>query len=1188
MSQELVYQTIKKFQDKLLDLSARNKLLNFKFSEKARTQIRIVNDAPDRIYKRLNDGRKLVLETLSEPDGTPPDENSEQFQQMLIEMRSTDEQYQNAIANDDESPENLQAIERLLRDKVRAKLNLPKLIGSKISPTPQQQAQGLGINPSYDLPSSITDVKGNNYILQTLLFPKEFERKASGLSTGARTSIQETGRNTLYLAFGMLEWFESESSDVRFISPLLLYPVSIERESVRGQYRYFIKAHEDEVEVNPCLRERLRRDFGMELPDFQEDNSPASYFQKVAELIEVKKRWQVRRFVTLSLFSFGNFALYKDIDPNNWANDGLASHPIVSSLLGGGNTETHDTFKIPSDYEVDKPDISRRVPLIISETDASQFSAIVDVMDGKNLVIEGPPGTGKSQTITNLIAAALAKGKTVLFVAEKMAAVEVVRDRLDAVGLRDFCLEIHSTNKPKVDVYKEIKTRCERGDVAQSANPDDIEREYLKNRQQLTDYVELLNQPFGAMGDENKIHTIQEILWKVKSLLQEYQLANLPNNLLDLSIDKAQSINRFEFDRHRDLLQQFFRIKSELNQANQDLEIWQGVNAPDLDVLEQERLIRTFTELSQAITDASNLYKNNANIFELPSNPTLEDLKKLKKMLARIPELPSQIEVSLLPSLQNSASIDLCRSFVQKYCEAKELSNRIGGFFENEDIEIPDYQNLQTFVSDLYSIQQNRQLSQEWTTESISSQVNQLWTNDSDKLEQFRRTLPTFESLKNLLNLNQDITLGDVSHIVNLLDLVENTPEDILNYRSSKLCNPSNFSILERAKSLQERYQFLNNAVHLNRFTDSARLRHYSRRMGSSGIFSFLDGEYHAAHQTWRTIKNLSKANNDREISQIFIKVADFWDEYAVLKERDQINVICGSLYREFETDYQLCYRINGFGRRLEEIITKTSCKNEIRKFVTNSSISTLKDTINFIKQSDFQEAQKTCLDLINSRLKPDISPDYTFAYTLAILEGNKTKIELTYQNLLEQQFRTDISLQELRSLVLEIHKHERLQEELKSPLFASVLGDYPQSALFSIDALQGSLTWADSINRLRLPRTFKQQCLNDNVLTFIANIRDFISRYLPLMEQQEQNLKYLLTAGIIDSLAMFGNLELLDCKATKVSRRLKELNSLSALQRWLSYKQIKSELKLAKLWNLVESSNEFNLDEEQLDSLYR
>ncbi|MEI6064446.1 MAG: DUF4011 domain-containing protein, partial [Pseudanabaena sp. ELA748] len=197
MSQELVRQTIRKFQDKLLDLSARNKLLNFKFSENARTQIRIVNDSPDRIYKRLNEGKRLVLETLPEPDSTPPDENSEQFQRMLIEMRSTDEQYQSAISNDDESPENLQAIERLLRDRVRTRLSLPKLIGSKISPTPQQQAQGLGINPAYDLPSSVTGIRGSNSVLQTLLFPKEFERKASGLSTGARTSIQETGRNTL-------------------------------------------------------------------------------------------------------------------------------------------------------------------------------------------------------------------------------------------------------------------------------------------------------------------------------------------------------------------------------------------------------------------------------------------------------------------------------------------------------------------------------------------------------------------------------------------------------------------------------------------------------------------------------------------------------------------------------------------------------------------------------------------------------------------------------------------------------------------------------------------------------------------------------------------------------------------------------------------------------------------------------
>ena len=169
-----------------------------------------------------------------------------------------------------------------------------------------------------------------------------------------------------------------------------------------------------------------------------------------------------------------------------------------------------------------------------------------------------------------------------------------------------------------------------------------------------------------------------------------------------------------------------------------------------------------------------------------------------------------------------------------------------------------------------------------------------------------------------------------------------------------------------------------------------------------------------------------------------------------------------------FQTDYQLCYEINNFGKKLEEIFTKTSCENEIRSFAINSPISTLEEAINFIKQPNFQETQRICLELISSKPKTNIISNYTFAYTLALLEGNKKEIELTYQDLLKQQFRTNLSLQELRSLVLEIHKHKRLQEELKSPLFTSVLGDYPQSASFSIDALQGSFTWADSINRLR------------------------------------------------------------------------------------------------------------------------
>jgi very-short-patch-repair endonuclease/DNA polymerase III delta prime subunit len=1122
------------------------------------------------------------LQTLPEPDSTPPDENSEQFQRMLIEMRSTDEQYQSAIANDDESPENLQAIERLLRDKVRAKLKLPKLIGSKITPTPQQQAQGRGINPAYDLPSSVTEVKGSNLILQTLLFPKEFERKASGLSTGARTSIQETGRNTLYLAFGMLEWFESESTNVRFISPLLLYPVIIERKSENGQYCYFLSAHEDEVEVNPCLRERLKRDFGMELPDFQEPSSPDAYFQEVAQLIEGMNRWQVRRFVTVSLFSFGNFALYKDIDPANWANDGLASHPIVSGLLGGGNTEAHDTFRIPSDYEVDKPEISDRVPLIISETDASQFSAIVDVMDGKNLVIEGPPGTGKSQTITNLIAAALTKGKTVLFVAEKMAAVQVVRDRLDAVGLRDFCLEIHSTNKSKIDVYKEIKARCERGDVTQSANPHDIEREYLKNRQQLTDYVELLNQPFGAMGDENKIHTIQEILWRAKSLQQEFTSANMSENLLSLSIANPHSLNRFDFDKHRTLLRRFIRVKTEVEAVNQNVDIWDGISVLNLTAIEQEKLIRFFTEWNQCLTKAITLYQKQADIFELPLNPCLVDLKRLDDLLQIVPELNSQIEPNLLNVLTNNASIALGRSFLTKHYELRKLSQVINDSFEDEDLSSINAEKLQDFISTMQSFREERNLNgAELDAQAVNLHLIEQLESDNLNFSQWRRVSPSIERLKNILKISHDLTLENIIAIGNVLEFVRNIPNNVICYRNSVICNSENHRIIDQAISVQKQMADLQDVVCLDLCQDFSKLRQYSQqhrniRHRNKGLLE--------AKKFWKSIRISKQNRSDLEIANILDAVAKFWGERIALRNNTKLSEIYGSLYQELATDFSLYYQINSFIVNLEELASDFPHTESIKNFILSSPIDVLQTAIDYQQSSDFQQF----LQFIQKLLFSGIPTNTTLSEVSLNLKDRRQASEKIYQDLCQINLQKDLSLQQLRELVMQLDNYNYLQEELESPLFTNFFGVYLQSQTFSLEALQGSLDWAESLQKVKLPRSVKQQCLSNNVVNFIVDIKAFTSEYSHLHRQQEDCYKKTIDLGKIDTLVMFGHPQITGCNATTVQNRVQQLNQLDSLQRYLSYSQLAADIKSVNLWTFVEIACRHNINEEQLDYLYR
>ena len=163
----------------------------------------------------------------------------------------------------------------------------------------------------------------------------------------------------------------------------------------------------------------------------------------------------------------------------------------------------HDGFHEPAPSVSDEEPIDRHLPpgqvRHVVDADSSQALAILDVKVGRNLVIQGPPGTGKSQTITNVIAEALGQGKSVLFVAEKMAALEVVKRRLDAVGLGDACLELHSHKTKKKAVLDELRRTLSLGRPKAAAADDDL-RMLADVRDRLNDYAEAVNQPIGSSG----------------------------------------------------------------------------------------------------------------------------------------------------------------------------------------------------------------------------------------------------------------------------------------------------------------------------------------------------------------------------------------------------------------------------------------------------------------------------------------------------------------------------------------------------------------------------------------------------------------------------------------------------------------------------------------------------------------
>ncbi len=565
---------------RLLDLSNRNKILSFKHSDRSRTHIRIIDELPDVLFKKLVDGKPLRFRSLPEPEDDPKDEKTDRFLMALEEARLTDEEYLEAIQQQEEDELNSrrnQEIERSLKDRVREKLRMP-LRRSPQAMSMAEYAKNYGLEPNYSLPlpgaqEEISKRHGDNEI-QTLLLPDQMDRKLSGITEQARTVLQETGVNTLYCIFGFLEWYEAPHSDTALLSPLLLYPIEIERILDRSKYRYSITSLGEEIQANITLAARLLKDFGLKLPDLKEEEAPESYFRKIQEAIKEHKRWCVRRYITIGHFSFARLVMYEDLNPTNWAEpNSLAIHSVISELLGG--TERIESYHA-EEYEADHPEIARKVPLLITDADSSQFSALVDALEGKNLVIQGPPGTGKSQTITNLIAAALAMNKKVLFVAEKMAALDVVKKRLNDAGTGDFCLELHSTRAKKRDVLDSLAARLKIQNQVPRPKGFESSLQELENiKQQLSLYVATINQPIGNFDGL----TIHDLLWKEQNFRKS---GALPKCLEDIKLKDAKTLDALDLDRAKNVLRQIEHHGKEFSKkyVSIDRHPWSGMTTP--------------------------------------------------------------------------------------------------------------------------------------------------------------------------------------------------------------------------------------------------------------------------------------------------------------------------------------------------------------------------------------------------------------------------------------------------------------------------------------------------------------------------------------------------------------------------------------------------------------------------------
>ena len=341
--------------------------------------------------------------------------------------------------------------------------------------------------------------------------PKELMKLIRRVYDNSKTTIEERGVTTLHLTFGTLTWEDPAIGDS--ISPLLLVPCQLEK---KGQNSNIVlKMLDEELLVNPALELYLREKHHVSLPQFPEEPNTESlkeFFSKIADLVS-EQSWTVENVAWLSTFTFESLVIYKDLEAMA---DIARQNPVIAALAHAGEIEL-SSESIGEDLDdLDTPTV---VPVSVMQADASQLRALTIANSGQHLIIHGPPGTGKSQTITNLIADALGKGKKVLFVSAKMAALNVVHDRLVKLGLGRYCLEAHSTKAGKAKIIEELKRTIEQPISNGSGQLEEQLEDFKKLQTQLNNYVKeihLTRQPLGktvyqAIGRVEQLHDIPSV-----------------------------------------------------------------------------------------------------------------------------------------------------------------------------------------------------------------------------------------------------------------------------------------------------------------------------------------------------------------------------------------------------------------------------------------------------------------------------------------------------------------------------------------------------------------------------------------------------------------------------------------------------------------------------------------------------
>lgn len=785
---------------KLLDLTGRNRLINFKHA--AGKSLQFVEGHPAAIYQKLVEANnKAIISVLGLPEPARGD---------WVESNG-----------------------RLQR------------------PEPRDWAKSEGISTTYDIPGAGEASDASN--VRALMYPDDLAKHCRKIEREATLAIEETGANMLFLVLGFLEFPDQRDSDKTFTAPLISIPVSLQKREVSGIQQFSIQYTGDDISENLSLREKLRNDFGLVLPELSEEQIEVNgYFAEIQAIIKKQPGFALKHRVSLCLLSFSNMLLFRDLDPTNWPeNEGknsLIDHPIVREVLEGRVDDGGSGLSIAEEHQVEE-DPGDSIPLVY-DADSSQHSALIDVLSlKKNMVIEGPPGTGKSQTITNLIGACLAEGKKVLFVAEKLAALEVVKNRLSLAGLDPFVLELHSNKTNKKRVLEEIAKRIT-FQPHYSRDLPRMQQQLEAHRQDLKAYTDLINSiAHNAFG-----LTLHQIIWRAEKHRQG--LSNEESVLSQITISDATQISEFEIGRRMDCLGYLGSQYKSVGGFDPSCTFWGFY--PDRLIPGEEVKLAQFFETA-----------------DIWGQALVEAAKHLSQVLAgRVRNLSLAFcgeQLTTLKRLLETANQQLPLHLIPRFFEDDETGEKAARAIDEFAKQVKQFHHLEGTVKtaiklesnvtklgsdDLKSLQRlGESLGAELGTLNDLRNLHQQLVETADKLSTAYAAVVSFLSGK---NIPYDGTRQKLDQLLNFTHLVLDAPEEHFHLQTPGLTRDGAVQAIEQLLSLQGEWTALEKVLDDTLYVDA--LPHEGNI--KQAILTLREGDawYRNFQGRWRKAVGLHKA----------------------------------------------------------------------------------------------------------------------------------------------------------------------------------------------------------------------------------------------------------------------------------------------------------------------------------------